>query len=268
MTKKNCLIFAHYHSQGMIRKDIFDFLKKSKNIFSEIIFISTKVKKDQIKEIPNKIKIIKRENFGYDFYSYKKGWEYLKTRLKGNFSNTNLFFINSSILFVQPEKLLNLLSKKFAIINKEFWGVSRSLELTDHIGTYCFFFSGTLFKNKNIFNWWKNIKPLNDRNEVVSKYELGLSNLMIKNNIKLNSFYKKNIKLKTNNIFKKITQRYKEIFFKTPKYYKKNPINYFWRDFYSKYGIIKIKLIKDNDEKYNIKGLHSLVKKKDFLRMF
>ena len=62
-----------------------------------------------------------------------------------------------------------------------------------------------------------------------------------------------------------MAQRYKEIFFKTPKYYKKNPINYFWRDFYNKYGIIKIKLIKDNNEKYGVKGLRSLVKKKGLL---
>ncbi len=266
MSKKKCLIFAHYHPQGMMRNDIINFLKKSQKIFSEIVFVSTKVEKDQIKEIPNKIKIIKRENFGYDFYSYKKGWEYINTKFKGNFSDKNLFFINSSILFIQPEKLLNLLSKKSLIRKNEFWGLSRSFELTDHIATYCFFFSGTLFENKNIFTWWKNIKPLNDRNKVVSRYELGLSNLMIRNNIKLNSFYKKNIKLKTNNIFKKLTQRYKEIFFKTPKYYKKNPINYFWRDFYNKYGIIKIKLIKENDEKYGVKGLRSLVKKKGFLK--
>ena len=266
MTKKKCLIFAHYHPQGIIRNDIIYFLKKSQKIFSEIVFISTKVKKNQIKEIPKKIKFIKRKNFGYDFYSYKKGWKYFNIKFNGNFSDKNLFFINSSILFIQPEKLLNLLSKKSSIRNNEFWGLSRSFELTDHIGTYCFFFSGTLFENTNIFNWWKNIKPLNDRNKVVSQYELGLSNLMIKNNIKLMSFYKKNINLKTNNILKKLAQRYKEIFFKTPKYYKKNPINYFWRDFYNKYGIIKIKLIKDNEEKYGVEGLHSLVKKKGFLK--
>ena len=265
MNKKKYLIFAHYHSRGIIRNDIADFLKKSQNIFSEIILISTKIRKDQIKEIPKKIKIIKRGNFGYDFYSYKKGWEYLNTKFKGNLSNKDLFFLNSSILFIQPQKLLSYLSKKSSIKNKEFWGLSRSFELTDHIATYCFFFSGNLFENKNIFNWWKNIKPLNHRNEVVSQYELGLSNIMIKNNIKLNSIYKKNIKLKTNNIFEKLTQRYKEIFFKTPKYYKKNPINYFWRDFYKKYGIIKIKLIKENDEKYRVKGLRSLVAKKGLL---
>ena len=109
------------------------------------------------------------------------------------------------------------------------------------------------------------IKPINDRNKIISMYELGLSILMKENDIQLKSFYKKNIDLKTNNIFKKLAQRFDEIFFKTPKYYKKNPINYFWRDFYNQFGIIKIKLVKDNDQKYGIKGLRALVKNKKLL---
>lgn len=260
----NVLIFAHYHSKGLIRKDILNFLKKSKKFFTKIIFVSTKIKDNEIYKIPSGIKIIKKRNVGYDFCSYKKGLVYLSSKYKRNFSNKNLFFINSSILFIRPEKLLNSIARK-TLKNKEFWGLSRSLELTNHIGTYCFFFSGNLFENENIFNWWKSIKPLDDRNKVVSKYELGLSNLMIKNNIELKSFYKKNIELKANNIFEKISQRYKEIFFKTPKYYKKNPINYFWKDFYNKYGIIKVKLIKENNTKYGTEGLRSILKNKNLL---
>ena len=88
----------------------------------------------------------------------------------------------------------------------------------------------------------------------------------IKNNIKLMSVYKKNINLKTNNILKKTAQRFNEIFLKTPKYYKKDPTNYFWKDFYSQFGIVKIRLVKDNNEKYNLKELYSILKKKNLLK--
>ena len=88
---------------------------------------------------------------------------------------------------------------------------------------------------------------------------------MIKNNIKLNSIYKKNVNLKANNIFIKIIQRFNEVFFKTPKYYKKDPTNYFWKDFYDLYGIVKIRLIKDNDEKYNLHDLYNILKRKKVL---
>ncbi len=262
--KENYLIFAHYHSKGLIRKDIIKFLKESKNIFKKIIFISTKINSNETKKLQSKVKIIKRKNIGYDFNSYKCGWEYLHNKFNANYKDKNLFFVNSSILFIKPQKILSLV-KHINVKKNEFWGISRSFELTDHIGTYFFFFSGELFHNKKILKWWKKIKPINDRNIIVSKYELGLSILMRKNNVKLKSFYKKNINLKTNNIFKKIGQRFNEVFLKTPKYYKKNPINYFWRDFYHKYGIVKVKLVQENDQKYGIKGLHTLLKSKKLL---
>ena len=77
---ENYLIFAHYHSKGLIRKDILNFLNKSKKFFTKIIFVSTNIKKEETKRISKlftkKIKFIKRRNIGYDVYSFKVGWEY------------------------------------------------------------------------------------------------------------------------------------------------------------------------------------------------
>ncbi len=262
--KKNYLIFAHYHSKGLIRKDILDFLNNSKKYFKQIIFVSTNIKSTEIKKIPKNIKIIKRKNIGYDFYSYKIGWEYLLKKLNNDYNNKNIFFINSSILFIKPLKIINSI-KKTKIKSNEFWGISRSRELTDHIQSYFFFLPANLFTNKNILNWWKKIKPLSIHYKIILKYELGLSKLMLKNNIKLMSIYKKNINLKTNNIIKKTAQRFNEIFLKTPKYYKKDPTNYFWKDFYKQFGIVKIRLVKDNDKKFNLEELYSILKRKNLL---
>jgi len=262
--KKNYLIFAHYHSNGLIRKDIKEFLKISKKFFNKVVFISTKISSKELKKIPKEIKIIKRKNIGYDFYSYKLGLEYINKIFHNDYDDKNLFFANSSVLFVNPNKIFNSI-KKLNIKKNEFWGISRSRELTDHIQSYFFFFSASILKNKNILNWWKKIKPLNIHYKVILKYELGLSKLMIKNNVKLMSIYKKNINLKTNNIFKKIPQRFNEIFLKEPKYYKKDPTNYFWRDFYKLFGIVKIRLVKDNDQKYKLKELYIILKRKSLL---
>ena len=258
------LIFAHYHSNGLLRKDIINFLRDSKKIFKKIIFVSTKIHQKELNKIPEKIKVIKRKNIGYDFYSYKVGFDYLIDKFKKKFEDKDLYFANSSVLFIEPKKILNSV-KKVNIKKNEFWGVSRSRELTDHIQSYFCFVSSNLFKNKNIFNWWKSIKPLNVHYKIVLKYELGLSKLMIRNNIKLNSIYVKNINLKTTNILKKIPQRFNEIFLKTPKYYKKDPTHYFWNDFYKLFGIVKIRLVKDNDEKYDLKKMYEILKRKKIL---
>ena len=258
------LIFAHYHKDGLLRKDIVNFLNKSKDIFTKIIFVSTKIKKNELNKLPKNTKSIRRKNIGYDFYSYKIGFNHFLKISNKNFINKDLFFINSSILFVAPEKILKIV-KKIKINDNEFYGISRSLELADHIQSYFFFFSSNLMKNKNILNWWKSIKPLNVHYKVILKYELGLSKIMLKNDIILKSIYKKNLDLKAKNIIEKIAQRFNEIFFKLPKYYKKDPTHYFWSDFYKHFGIVKIRLLKDNDEKYNLGKLYNLLKRKKIL---
>ena len=71
------LIFAHYHSNGLVRNDIVNFINESKKYFTKIIFVSTKINIKELGKISNNIKVIKRKNTGYDFYSYKVGWEYI-----------------------------------------------------------------------------------------------------------------------------------------------------------------------------------------------
>ena len=58
--KNNYLIFAHYHSKGLIRKDILEFLNKSKKFFEKIIFVSTKIN-NSIKKFSKRIRVIKEK---------------------------------------------------------------------------------------------------------------------------------------------------------------------------------------------------------------
>jgi|TARA_B100000795_G_scaffold261528_1_gene238404 rhamnosyltransferase len=267
MTKfENYLIFAHYHSDGLIRKDLQNFFKKNKNIFREIVFISTNLKKSEKIKISQRIKIINRENIGYDFYSYKIGSEYFLKKFKGNLKNKKFFFINSSVLFVNSDKLIKII-KSIKIKENQMWGLTKSYELAEHVQSYFFCFSATVFQNKNISDWWSKIKTLTKRQDIINNYELGLSDLMIKNNIKLYSIYKKNLRLKSKNFIQKIKQRYREVVLKETKIYKKNPTNYFWEDIYSKFGIIKIELIKKNPNKIDIKKLKIIFKKNRNLKI-
>ena len=132
------LIFAHYHSNGIIRNDIIDFLNEGKKYFTKIVFVSTKINVKELNKISKKIKVIKRKNTGYDFYSYKVGWEFISKILSDNIDDKKIYFANSSILFINPKKIIDSINK-IDIKKNEFWGLSRSFELTDHIQSYFFF---------------------------------------------------------------------------------------------------------------------------------
>ena len=125
----NYLIFAHYHSKGLLRKDILDFLKKLNFFFDGIVFVSTKLDTKEKYKLPKFIKIITRKNIGYDFYSYKIGLNYFfKKDLKLKSDNKNLFFINSSIMFVDCNKLSKVM-KSIKVQENQFCGLTKSYEL-------------------------------------------------------------------------------------------------------------------------------------------
>lgn len=264
MKKDNYLIFAHFHSRGLIRNDILKFLIEGNSFFKKIIFVSTNLKIGERKKFPKSVKIITRKNIGYDFYSYKWGFEYYLKELRNNFNNENLFFLNSSVLFVEKKRLIKKL-KKLRLNKNELWGLTKSYELTEHIQSYFFCFSSKILKNEAIFNWWKKIRPYKKRQTIVNKYELGLSKLMLENKIILCSIFKKNIDIYPKNFTQKIVLRYKEIFYKQKKIYKKNPTNYFWEDFYKQFGLVKIELIKLNPKNIDLRELLKIIKKKKSL---
>lgn len=262
MKKKKYLIFAHYHSKGLIRKDILEFLKKSNFFFDKIIFVSTNLKVSERKKFPRSIKIISRKNIGYDFYSYKHGLNYfILNYLKKESENADLYFLNSSVLIVETNKLIGNL-KKLKIKNNEIWGLTKSYELTEHLQSYFFCFSVKVLKNKNILNWWLKIKPYKKRQTIIDKYELGLSKIMKTNDYKLCAMFSKNINIYPKNIIQKIKLRYKEVLYRQKKIYKKNPTNYFWKDFYTQFGLIKIELLKLNPKNIDLADLIKIIKKK------
>ena len=129
------LIFAHYHSKGNIRKDIVNFLYEGKKYFKKIIFVSTKINSKKLKKISKKIKVIKRKNIGYDFYSYKVGWKFLSKMIDNNLDNKKLYFANSSVLFINPKKLIASIDEK---MQQPYWDVvlfdDKELELLSNFG--------------------------------------------------------------------------------------------------------------------------------------
>ena len=101
--KNSYLIIAHYHSEGIIRSDIVELIKHSSKYFEKIFLISTNLKKSEKKKLIKYATILIRPNYGYDFYSYKIGIE-LVLKNEKDFNDKGIFLINSSVLFLKPNK--------------------------------------------------------------------------------------------------------------------------------------------------------------------
>ena len=260
-SEKKFLLLAHYHQNGLIRKDLSNLIKISKNYFEEIILISTKLKRSEKKKLPSSIKIIIRPNYGYDFYSYKVGINYLLKKYKKDLTKKSLVCMASSLFYINPKKLLEKIKKNK---NKDnyFYSLTKSWEIQEHLQLDIFLFSMKLFRNKPFLKWWKNIKKFKSRNIIIKKYELGLTLFLKKISINIDTLFKDNVNDYPSKINEIIIRKIINIFYKRVKVYKKNPTHFYWEKIYKNFGIIKIDLIKSNPHEVDIVKLKNYFTKK------
>jgi len=251
--KNSYLIIAHYHSEGIIRSDIVELIKHSSKYFEKIFLISTNLKKSEKKKLIKYATILIRPNYGYDFYSYKIGIE-LVLKNEKDFNDKGIFLINSSVLFLKPNKIIKEL-KKINMSKNTIYSLTKSWEIHEHLQTYFLFLPLKIFKNNIFYSWWKKIGKFKKRQKIINKYELGLFLLIKKLKINTKSLFKKNIDDYPINLLQKIILKIDNIFYKSKKIHKKNPCFFYWEEIFNKFGIIKIELIKTNPHNVDMRNL-------------
>ena len=261
MKKNKNLLIAHYHKSGEIREDLLSFIKESKKSFNKIFLISTKLKKSENEKINKYVKIINRPNYGFDFYSYKIGIKELFKNKK--IKEKSIFFVASSLFFINPKKLINKFNST-KNLDKKIFGLTKSWEIEEHLQTDIFSIPTTYFEDKKFYNWWKKIDKFKKKSTIIGKYELGFSQFMRRNNLTYDCWFKENINDYPDNHLKLFKKKIKNFFFKKIKTYKKNPTHFYSKNILKNYGIIKIDLIKTNPHKIDLTSIKKTLGKKKF----
>jgi lipopolysaccharide biosynthesis protein len=231
------LVFAHHHQSGLIRSDTSTLLNALVEHIDEIYFISTNVKDSELKKLDPRITFKVRENDGYDFYSYKTGIDLLS--LKNGYDHLTL--MNSSFLCSDPQKFIDFYFKQGLKEDFEVIGLTKSWEITEHIQSYLITISGKVLQNKIFLDWWKNMVPLNIREDVILNYEIGLSNLLLK------------------------LHKLKSVFKTGPSYNQGilNPTHQYYLNLLKDVGILKIEIIKNNPSNVNLAPINKAIRHDD-----
>lgn len=184
MTKNRIAIFAHFDKDNIIDDYVVYFLKALKSVSDKIIFVSANDLSDfERKKVDNICeKIISEKHDEYDFGSYKRGFLYL---LENNIKPDELIFANDSCY--GP---IFSFTEVFDKMNKEqcdFWGISQNCfnikrKYVPHIQSYFFVLKRQILEDSNFISFIKNIKPEKSKRDVVEKYEVGLSQMLFRQN--------------------------------------------------------------------------------------
>jgi rhamnosyltransferase len=249
-------VIAHYHPKGKVAKHLLNLIHQIKKISSHMVFVSSNISGQSEIEVSHLCDLIKVENIGYDFWSYKNGLDYF-SRVKINLRK--IIILNSSIIYFQPDKLLHYFNNYnlFQGLN----AVTISQEHALHAQSYCISFEGNKFINSPMFNdWWGNLEPISERERVIKEYEIGMSQYFISKGIEIHQLFKATNEQKVIALTRAISTKHFTFTMQDTDNHVAldlnltrhlNPTHFYWDSLMDQYGFMKIELIKNNSTNQN-----------------
>lgn len=190
---KRVCVFAHYDRDNIIDDYVIYYLNALKDVAETIIFVSDCDLEQKETAKLNGIAdyIIAQKHGEYDFGSYKRG--FLLAKDKG-LEFDELIFANDSVYgpFYPLKPIFEKMEKKKC----DWWGMTKNSygmkeqklvykpKWEPHIQSYFIVFSKKVFTNDVFEAFMLKIKHENKKEDIITKYEVGLSKYLNKNGFK------------------------------------------------------------------------------------
>lgn len=261
MNSAGAVVIAHFHPEGHVSIDMVNLIKHLFQLSGRIVFVSTGINDSAVETIEPYAKVIRRENVGYDFWSYKVGVEAL-----GDLGELDrLVFLNSSFITIDPESLM---SNFFTPVGEPLVkGLTISTERSVHIQSYLFSFETRDLINSSAFKeWWETMQPISKKTDVISQYEIGMSSFFSQRGYALKAVYEpsnQDLFVATGRliaagglVLKDTSKSIVNIDINAAR--ELNPTHYLWDILYERFKIFKKELLKENPTEQNIGWINSL----------
>ena len=198
MSIRRAVVFAGYSYDGHIFEDVFSYLEELRKYSGYIVAVydNKKLDPDDKERLLSKYAdaCIESNHGEYDFGSYKRGF-FLLEDLKILNSFDKLIFCNDSVIF-QGRSLEPFFKREE---KKDFYGFTSYKKgisadtlkwgFIPHVQSYFLSVSKEIFLEPWFQNFIKSIKQESSKDEVIAKYEVGISKLIENHGYELSSFY-------------------------------------------------------------------------------
>lgn len=218
--RKVC-IFAHFDPHDSVDTYVMAYINSLYDLGFEILFVSSAVKLQQedIEALKQKcIKIIVKENIGYDFGSWKIGIDAI-----GDCSDcVQIVLANDSVY--GP---LFPLQEMFEVMNArscDFWGVTDSYELGYHIQSYFLVFGRNIIRSPAFQQYWESYDFHTSKWVVVHQYEIGTTKRFMRE-FKVDAYCRYN-EIVANHLMQNPHDRFRKRMLAG----RTNPMHFFWRE--------------------------------------
>ncbi len=251
----NIVVVAHFDADDYIDGNFAQVLFCLEAVFDVILLVTTSdISLADVSSF-SKVKLVKRPNVGYDFYSYRVGYECAVR----NYDVASIMFTNSSYFVVDSQKFIKLLremqgfSRDYDVV-----GLTASSQIDWHVQSYLLLISGGFAVTDWVSEFIENIQPHNTKFEVILNYEIGFSQAMLEKNTSIKIVFQPGAALKKNAYklwFEKIVQNASFLdWIKLRVFRNIKGIN--WTHFAAasiarQYGLVKAEVLRTNPHRIN-----------------
>lgn len=253
---KRAVIFAHFDPHGEVPAHTRRLIELLRRRSQRFILVSTGLSADCARTLPDDVEVIIRDNVGYDFMSYKTGWQ----RLGDTTAFDEVLIVNDSIYLAEPARL----EQTLADLEKrdvDAWGLTASQEGGFHLQSFFFGFRRRALSHSCLADFWDRVEVLQNKQDIIRRYEKGLSQTLLANGLQVEAAYLGN---STRALFL-MAQRKAQgqpvrtllLMIRTLLQPRRrgNPMHFLWDQVLLRQGILKLELLKRNPRGIDLRTL-------------
>lgn len=175
-------VFAHFDRQGVVDDYVVHYLAALADLGCVIVFASAagRLDDESIGKIrPYCVKIIVRDNAGYDFASWRDG-----LAVAGDLSRYDRVILANDSVY-GPLRDLAQMFRTLESRDAAVWGITDSLRYGRHLQSYFLVFERTVATSATFRQFWRELPDYRFKHSVIMQCEVGLSKRLARAGFKL-----------------------------------------------------------------------------------
>lgn len=252
-------VVAHYDAQGEVAPDLLSTVRALQARGARVCLVSTGLHDGAAAALAPFAEVIRRDNTGYDFWSYKVGIDHLLARQR---PLERLLLLNSSVYIENVERLLQRMDAHRGQL--DLLSITLSHEVRPHLQSFWLAFeTPQILASEAFAQWWSTLQPLSVREEVIANHELGLSAHFARAGFRLGALFQPSREQQWRAVLRAAETGFLPVSLATegavsidPAWADRlNPTMYAWDALYDQLGVLKWELLKRNPHRLNLERL-------------
>lgn len=163
-------VVAHFDRGNRFEEYFLFLVEQLWEVADEILVVSASDVPEAERSVldPN-VKLMTRQNLGYDFGSWKDGLLSV-----GHLSEYDVLVLANDSFYPARHCFAGLFDK-MSRVSCDFWGVTESWETERHLQSYFLVFKPVCFRSEAFKNTWSNMEYFRDKDAVILNGEIGLT---------------------------------------------------------------------------------------------